>query len=60
VDARATSGDVTVIVPRSAMTYRMHLAATSGDLNSDIHNTDGGTGSISAQTTSGDVTVQLA
>ena len=60
VDAACTSGDVTLVLPRGDMTYRLHLEATSGDLDSEIANTEGGTGSISARTTSGDVKIRLA
>lgn len=60
VDASCTSGDVTLTLPRSSMTYRVHLEATSGDLDSDLTSTDGGTGSISARTTSGDVRIRLS
>jgi len=59
VDAVATSGDVTVAVPRSSMTYKVRMDTTSGDASSDIGNNDAGTGSISVRATSGDVRISL-
>jgi hypothetical protein len=59
VDAAASSGDVTVTMPHSDMTYKVHIETTSGDRSSDVANNDAGTGSIAIRATSGDVKVRL-
>jgi hypothetical protein len=60
VKATATSGDVTVTMPRSDIGYRVRIDTTSGDESSDIGNNDNGTGEITIAATSGDVRVRLA
>ncbi|WP_213450694.1 DUF4097 family beta strand repeat-containing protein [Rhizomonospora bruguierae] len=60
VDIRATSGDVTIAVPRGGMTYRVLLRASSGAIKSDISSTDSGPGAISVRTTSSDITLHPA
>jgi hypothetical protein len=58
--AYATSGDITVTMPRSEMTYQVRLDTTSGEHSTDIGNSDNGSGSITATSTSGDVRIRLA
>ncbi|MBB5841164.1 DUF4097 family beta strand repeat-containing protein [Kribbella italica] len=60
VRAQGTSGDVTVVVPAGAETYKVDTDTSSGDEHTDLRTDPAATRTITAKTSSGDVTVEYA
>jgi DUF4097 and DUF4098 domain-containing protein YvlB len=57
VNAAASSGDVTIAVPRGSETYDAEASASSGDHNVYVNDSSQSTRSLSAITSSGDATI---
>ncbi|MGC4944055.1 DUF4097 family beta strand repeat-containing protein [Kribbella sp. DT2] len=60
VRAQGTSGDVTVVVPEGTETYKVDTDTSSGDEQAEVRTDPAATRTITAKTSSGDVTVEYA
>lgn len=60
VRAQGSSGDVTVQVPEGAETYKVDTDTSSGDEHAELRTDPAATRTITAKTSSGDVTVEYA
>ncbi|GAA1527282.1 DUF4097 family beta strand repeat-containing protein [Kribbella lupini] len=60
VQAQGTSGDVTVLVPEGVETYKVDADTSSGDERTELRTDPAATRTITAKTSSGDVTVEYA
>lgn len=60
VDARSSSGDVTVLLPNGTETYRVDADTKSGDEVSRVKVDPASTRIITLETSSGDATVEYA
>jgi DUF4097 and DUF4098 domain-containing protein YvlB len=60
VSAQGTSGDVTVSVPEGTETFKVDTDTSSGDEHTEVRTDPAATRSITAKTSSGDVTVEYA
>ncbi|GAB2572501.1 DUF4097 family beta strand repeat-containing protein [Kribbella endophytica] len=60
VRAQGTSGDVTVLVPEGSETYKVDTDTSSGDEHTELRTDPAATRTITAKTSSGDVSVEYA
>lgn len=58
VDVQSSSGDVTVLLPDSDVSYKVDTDTSSGDENASVKSDPSSTRTIKAETSSGDVTVE--
>lgn len=60
VDAKASSGDVSIQIPSGTESYKVDADTSSGDLTTEIKTDPTATRTIKADTSSGDVTVEYS
>jgi DUF4097 and DUF4098 domain-containing protein YvlB len=60
VQAETSSGDVTVVLPTGTETYKVDTDTSSGDESTEVKMDPASTRTITAKTSSGDVTVEYA
>jgi DUF4097 and DUF4098 domain-containing protein YvlB len=58
VDAKSSSGDVTVLLPSGDETYKVDTDTSSGDESARVKTDPSSVRTIKAETSSGDITVE--